>query len=426
MGRDRYSTRGWNRANRDCESDCQSLPDRLPGGVIDRNPSSVLRKSTEFYPVVTLTGPRQSGKTTLCRATFPDRRYVSVEPADVREFATRDPRGFLAEYGGGAIIGEVQHVPDLLGYLQTEVDARPDPGRFVLTGSQNLALARGVSQSLAGRTAVLRLLPPSLDELRRFPNPPASLAETLWSGAYPRIHDRGIPPDRWLSDYETTYLHRDVREVLAVTDLSAFSRFVRLCAGRTAQVLNLSALGADAGISHNTARSWLSVLETTFLVALLPAWHRNLKKQLTRSPKLHFLDSGLACHLLGIRSPDQLIHHPLRGALFESWVVSEAWKSSVHRGRAPAMFHFRDHKGLEADLVVDSGPRVTLTEAKSGATVAEDMPAPLLRIRDLAGKALPRTPVGMRLVYGGTEACRRREVDIVPWSAVDAASWDHE
>jgi predicted AAA+ superfamily ATPase len=383
-----------------------------------------LIEAARHYPVVTLTGPRQSGKTTLCRSVLPDKRYVTLEQADVREYATRDPRGFLAEYRAGAILDEIQHVPDLLGYLKAEVDERPEHGRFVLTGSQHLGLTRRVSESLAGRTAVLHLLPPSLDELRRFPDPPSTLLGTLWSGAYPRIHDRGIPADRWLADYASTYLHRDVRDVLAVGDLGAFTRFLRLCAGRTGQVVNLSALGADAGISHNTARSWLSVLEATFVVLVLPAWHRNIKKQLTRAPKLHFLDSGLACHLLGIRSPDELAHHPLRGPLFESWVAAEACKAQVHRGRPVALHHFRDHKGLEVDLVVDCGARVTLVETKSGATVATDFLAPLRRVGALAAAADPSFDVTRRLVYGGTEALVREGVDIVPWSAVASARWD--
>lgn len=392
--------------------------------MIERNLSNALRKVAGHYPVVTVTGPRQSGKTTLCRAVFPQMSYVNMEQVDVREFATRDPRGFLAEHSAGAIIDEVQHVPDLLGYLQVEVDERPEHGRFILTGSQHLGLARGVSQSLAGRTGVLQLLPPSLDELRRFPQPPATLLETLWAGAYPRIHDRGVPSDRWLSDYETTYLHRDVRDVLAVADLSAFSRFLRLCAGRTGQLVNLSALGSDAGISHNTARAWLSVLETTFLIVMVPAWHRNVKKQLTRAPKLHFLDSGLACHLLGIRSTSDLAHHPLRGAIFESWVASEALKSRVHHGLPPAMHHFRDHKGLEVDLVVDLGARVGLTEVKAGATVSGEQLAPLLRVGALVSAADPATEVVLRLVHGGGEAFRREGVDVVPWSAVDSVSWN--
>lgn len=243
----------------DCISDLQSMP------MIRRNIAAVLRRVATQYPVVTLTGPRQSVKTTLCRSTFPRKPYVSLEPVDRREYAQRDPRGLLAEYPAGAIFDEIQNVPNLTGFLQEEVDARPGPGRFILTGSQQLNRLHAVGQSLAGRTAVLHLLAPGLAELRRFSNPPSDLMAVLWTGAYPRIHDRQVPAARWLADYVSTYLQRDVRQVLNVVDLSAFTTFLRLAAGRTGQELNLSSLGADAGVSHNTARSWLSVLEASFI-----------------------------------------------------------------------------------------------------------------------------------------------------------------
>lgn len=391
--------------------------------MIERNLLTMLRIVASQYPIVTLTGPRQSGKTTLCRSAFPSKKYVSLEPLDVRDYATRDPRGFLAEHRDGAVVDEVQHVPGLLTYLQTEVDERGEPGRFVLTGSQNLALLQGVTESLAGRTAVLHLLPPSLDELRRFNAPPATLFDTLWMGAYPRIHDRHVPADRWLADYVTTYVQRDVRSVLGVTDLAAFAGFVRLVAGRTGQVLNLSALGADAGVSHNTAKAWLSVLEASFLVLRLPPWHRNLGKQVTKAPKLHVLDSGLVCHLLGIREPGQLAAHPLRGAIFESWVTTEVFKARLHAGLPPDLFHFREHKGHEVDLVVEGASRVWLTEAKSGATAQQDMLAPLERLATIAAAGSGNRPIEQRLVYGGDIVQRRSTVEVLPWSSVADVDW---
>lgn len=233
----------------------------------------------------------------------------------MRSYAVGDPRGFLEEHAEGAVLDEVQHVPELLSYLQAEVDLRPDPGRFVLTGSQHFGLSQSISQSLAGRTTVLTLLAPSLGELRRFESAPRTLFETLWSGAYPRIFDRGIPPARFLADYVTTYVQRDVRQVLAVADLSAFTSFLRLCAAHAGREVNLSALGADAGVTHKTARAWLSVLEASYLVFLIPSWKRNFRKQVVKRPKLAFFDSGLLCHLLGIGEPEQLRHHPLRGAV---------------------------------------------------------------------------------------------------------------
>ena len=396
-------------------------PGRYPPVMIERTLSTKLRELAGYYPIVTVTGPRQSGKTTLCRACFPDRPYVSLERHDTRDAARTDPRGFLETVADGAVLDEVQHVPELLSYLQAEVDERPEPGRFVLTGSQHFGLTEQVAQSLAGRTGVLFLLPPSLDELRRFPEPPASLWETLWAGAYPRIHDRRIPADRWLADYVTTYVQRDVRQVLRVGDLQTFTTFLKLCAGRTGQVVNLSSLGGDAGVSHNTARAWLSVLETSLLVFRLPPWHRNLKKQLVKAPKLHFLDAGLACHLLGIRSPEQLRHHPLRGAIFESWCVSEVYKARAHRGLSADLFYFRDHKGLEVDLVVETGDAVLLGEMKSGATIAGDFFGPLTRLAGLLGKTGDWRPVRQIVFYGGVERQRRNDALALPWSAIDTA-----
>ncbi len=302
--------------------------------MIDRNITPQLRALAGHYPVVALTGPRQSGKTTLCRAVFPDRPYVSLEALDLRAFAQEDPRGFLAEYQDGAVLDEIQRVPGLLSYLQTEVDERPEPGRFILTGSQHLGLSESIAQSLAGRCGLLTLLPPSLDELTRFPNAPDDLYTLLWQGAYPRIYDRGIPAHQWLADYLATYVQRDVRQIVNVGDLQTFSGFLRLCAGRSAQEVNLSALGADAGVSHNTARAWLSVLETSFVLHRLPAWHANLRKQLVKAPKLHLFDSGLLCYLLGIQEPAQLRLHPLRGAVFESWAVAEVYKAQTNQGPA--------------------------------------------------------------------------------------------
>jgi uncharacterized protein len=392
--------------------------------MIQRNLAGPLRDVAGLYPVVTVTGPRQSGKTTLCQAAFPDKPYVSLEPLDQREFAVGDPRGFLAQYVDGALIDEVQHAPGLLSYLQEEVDRRRDAGRFILTGSQHFDLTAAISQSLAGRTAVLNLMPLSLDEVRRFPAPPTGLFETLWSGGFPRIFDQSIPPDRWLADYVTTYIQRDVRQVLNVGDLQAFTTFLRLCAGRTAQEVNLSALAADAGVSHGTASAWLSVLETSFVCFRMPAWYRNLGKRLRKAAKLHFIDSGLVCHLLGIRSADQLVHHPLRGAVFESWVAAEVYKARAHRGLEPALYHLREERGAEIDLVVEAGDHFLLVESKSGATVVPDALAALGRAAERIAPAVAPFGVRQRLVYGGDATQMRSQIDVVSWSDIQAQSWD--
>ena len=391
--------------------------------MIRRDLAPVLRRAAAQYPVVTLTGPRQSGKTTLCRATFPRKPYVSLEPMDRREYARQDPRGFLAEYPSGAIFDEIQNVPDLTGFLQEEVDARPGVGRFILTGSRQLGLLHAVSQSLAGRTAVLHLLAPGLGEVRRFPEPPDDLMSVLWTGAYPRIHDQRVPAGRWLADYVSTYLQRDVRQVLNVVDLSAFTTFLRLAAGRTGQELNLSTLGADAGISHNTARSWLSVLEASFICFRVPAWHANLRKQAIKAPKLHFYDSGLVCHLLGIREADELLHHPQRGAIFESWVASEVVKTHLHRGEEPRLHHFRDAKGLEVDMVLDGASKIHLIESKSGRTITDDFFSGLRRLVESTAQRGRAASVEPILVYGGDETQRRRDARVVPWSRLDKEKW---
>lgn len=392
--------------------------------MILRNLMATLREVATYYPVVTLTGPRQSGKTTLCRQAFPEKRHVSLEPLDVQATARRDPRGFISALDAGAILDEAHNVPELFSYLQEAVDRDPTAGRFVVTGSQHLGLTESVTQSLAGRTAVLQLLPPSYDELLRFSHPPSGLFEVLWTGAYPRIHDRRIPADRWLADYLTTYVQRDVRQVKQIGDLNAFALFVQLCASRTGQELNLSALGADAGITHNTAKSWLSVLEAGFLVFRLSSWHRSPTKRLVKTPKLHFLDTGLACHLLGIRSPEELRLHPIRGAIFESWVVAELYKRRVHKGRAPDLAHYRDHQRLEVDLVIESPRRILLVEMKSGATVAKDFTSALDRLASLVGRRGEERPLELRLVFGGTEAPPSGETKLIPWSQLHDHSWE--
>ena len=392
--------------------------------MIERDLQPTLLEAATHYPVVTVTGPRQSGKTTLCRAAFPDHSYVSLERLDAREYAQEDPRGFLDEYSEGAIIDEVQRVPALLSWLQGDVDERPDHGRFILTGSQHFGLSAAISQSLAGRTAVLGLLPPGLGELRRFDHPSTDdLMDTLWTGAFPRIFDHRIPPDRWLADYVTTYVERDVREVLNVGDLRSFTTFIKLCAGRTASEVNLSALAGDAGVTHNTAKAWLSVLETGYLVTQLPAWHRNLRKQLVKRPKLHFLDSGLVCSLLGIRTPEQLRHHPLRGAIFESWVVAEIIKTRLNAGLPPGVHHFRESRGLEVDAVLEREGTLVLVEAKSGATIHSEQLRPMERLTALLGRRLESQPTEHVLLYGGDEAQARSRATILPWSEIDQGPW---
>ncbi len=359
-----------------------------------------------------MTGPRQSGKTTLCRAAFPHLEYVNLEAPDLREFAETDPRGFLSRLGEGAVVDEVQRVPELLSYLQVLADGMGRNGLFVLTGSEQFQLSGAVSQSLAGRTGLLRLLPFSLAERRRT-GASEEVDDVLYSGFYPRIHDQKLEPCQALGDYFETYVERDVRRVGEIRNLSAFRRFVRLCAGRVGQLSNLSSLGADAGVSHTTARHWLTILEASYIVFQLPPFFANVRKRLVKSPKLYFHDVGLASHLIGIEHAGQLGTHPLRGALFENAVVAEALKHRFNRGRRSNLSFFRDVRGLECDLLYESSDGVGVIEAKSGATVASDWFDAFHRV----AKALPQIALGA-VVYGGLERQSRRDGEVVPLNAL--------
>ena len=360
--------------------------------------------------------------------TFPDHAYASLEDPDQREFAMTDPRGFLAQFRGRVILDEVQRTPDLFSYIQTISDSKGTKGQYVLTGSQSFLLMRTISQSLAGRAAVLHLLPFSWSELqgrpplslasigRKTPTrsepPKADLMDVLFTGFYPRIHDVRLPPQDWLANYYRTYVERDVRELLNVGDLEAFGRFIGLCAGRNGQLLNLSSLANDCGISHPTARRWISVLEASFLVLLLRPHHRNFNKRLVKSPKLYFLDTGLLTYLLRIRSPDELRTHSARGSIFESFVVSELMKNALHRGEEPALYFWRDSVGHEVDLLLDHGAEIVPIEIKSGATLVDDFFAGLRYWLNLAG-----TPDGpAALVYGGDRSVRRSGVVAYSWA----------
>ena len=363
------------------------------------------------FPIVTITGPRQSGKTTLAKAIFSDRPYFSLEDPDVRIWAQDDPRDFLAQLPDGGVIDEIQRVPDLLSYLQTCTDSDGRMGRFLLTGSQQFGLIAGISQSLAGRSAFVELPPFSWSELAASKRLPSSLEAACLSGGYPPLYDRPVSPQQWLPAYVTAYVERDVRQITKVQDLDSFQRFVRLCAGRSGQVLNCAALAADCGITAQTARSWIGILETSYLVFLLRPHHRNFNKRLVKAPKLYFYDSGLLCWLLGITKLDHLITHPLRGAIAESAIVAEMRKAAVNRGFPPTLWYWRDNHGLEVDVVVEQGGRLLPIEIKSGHTVAKDATKALKRWTTLAGdEALPPT-----LIYGGSQGMQRSGVTILPW-----------
>lgn len=374
----------------------------------------ILKSLAGQYPVVTVTGPRQSGKTTLCRTAFPDKPYVNLESPDVREFARSDPRSFLASYPTGAILDEIQRVPQILSYLQPMVDERNVPGLFILTGSQQFEVMTTITQSLAGRTALLKLLPLSMEELGGG-GFQLNVDRLLLNGFYPRIYDAGLSPTQALGDYVGTYVERDIRQLTAVKDLALFEKFVRLCAGRVGQLLNLQSLGNDVGISHTTARSWLTLLEASYVVFLLQPWFSNLSKRQIKAPKLYFYDVGLASYLLGAENELHINRHPLRGNLFENLVVIEALKYRYHRGKRNNLHFWRDAKGNEVDLVIEAGPDVVPVEIKAGATVTDEF---FKGLRHFAAR-LPHPPRTCALVYGGTQ--RQKRSDATVWRFGDVA-----
>jgi predicted AAA+ superfamily ATPase len=381
--------------------------------MIERAIAPVLAGLSRRYPVVTLTGPRQSGKSTLAKMLFPDKPYVTLEDPDVRRFAADDPRGFLAGYPEGAVFDEIQRAPDLPSYLQGRVDADPRPGRFILTGSHQFELMTRVSQSLAGRTAILRLLPFTLAEIQRLPGAQAApdLYRTILTGFYPRIHDLGLDPSQALADYFSTYVERDLRQLAVVHDLQRFERFVRLCAGRTGQVINLSSLGNDAGVSHITARAWLDLLQTSYIVHVLPPWFANSGKRLIKAPKLYFYDVGLACWLLGLRTPDQVARDPLWGSLFENFILMEAMKDRLNAGDRPEMYFYRDSEGNEVDLLLPVGGRLHAIEIKAGATVNPDYFKGLKRFAAHHPDALTSGCV----MFGGDHGQPRTDWPVFSW-----------
>lgn len=381
--------------------------------MITRNITPLLRQLASQYPVITLTGPRQSGKTTLAKSLFPGKPYVSLEDPDTRRFALDDPRGFLANFPQGAILDEVQRAPDLPSYLQGMVDANAQPGRFILTGSQQFELMTQITQSLAGRTAILRLLPFTLAEAQRSrdQHPHPDLAQTLLTGFYPRIHDRQLDPSQALADYFTTYVERDLRQLAAVHDLQRFERFVRLCAGRTGQLLNLDSLGNDAGVSHATARSWIDLLQTSYIVHLLPPWFTNSGKRLIKSPKLYFYDVGLVCWLLGLRTPEQVSRDPLWGSLFENFIIMEALKDRLNAGESPEMYFYRDSDGNEVDLLLPTGGKLHAIEIKAGATVNPDY---FKGLKTFAAHH-PQAIAGGSVLYGGTQSQNRSDWNVHSW-----------
>lgn len=387
---------------------------------------SVLKAATK-YPAVAVTGPRQSGKTTLCRNLFPDYAYANLENPETRRFALEDPNGFLSQFRKPVILDEIQRVPDLFSYIMLLVDEHKRMGEFILSGSQNFHLQQAISQSLAGRCATLKLLPFSFRELKAkpghdifalgeetpdVPDVPGNLFEHILCGGYPPVYDRGIEPSDWYAQYTQSYLEKDVRQLINVGDLESFGKFLRLTAGRSGQILNMDSLANDAGISAVTVKRWISLLSASYIVFLLKPHARNFNKRLIKTPKLYFYDTGLLCYLLGIRSAGELEFHSQRGAVFETYVVSELCKSCFNAGREAPFYYWRDSQGHEIDLLIENGEKLFPIEIKSGQTVTDGMFSGLKYWYGLDHGA-----PGM-LIYGGGENYIRNGIQLRSWASI--------
>ena len=382
--------------------------------MLARDAEKTLIRLAKSFPVVAITGPRQAGKTTLAKAVFKDKPYVSLENPDEREFAQNDPKRFLARFPNGAVLDEVQRCPALLSWLQGVVDQRGVMGDFVLTGSAQFDLIEGITQTLAGRVGRVELLPLSSSELKAANQLPNSLSQMLIQGGYPALYDRKITPQDWFSNYVATYVERDVRQLISVRNLSQFQTFLKMCASRTGQLINLTSLGADCGISAVTAKQWLSVLETSYIVTLLRPHHSNFGKRLVKTPKIYFLDSGLAAWLMGIRSAETLETHAARGALFESWVVSELYKKRLNTGLPIDLFFWRDNTGNEVDLIVENEKGLQPIEIKSGSTYASDWSQGLKKWQALA----KNSSLEPAILYGGESNFEREGLKVWGWRDV--------
>ena len=375
---------------------------------IERDAAITLEILSKGFPVVAITGPRQSGKTTLARHTFDHLDYVSLETPTNRQFAIEDPLGFLGQYEKGVIIDEAQNCPDLFSFIQEIVDSNKKMAQFVLTGSQQFGLLSGITQSLAGRVGMIELLPFSLNELNVST---LSLDEVLMRGFYPPVVDRDLSSSIWLEDYVKTYLERDVRQLVNVKDLNLFQRFLKLCAGRAGQLLNIAELCNAADVTVKTGKSWLSVLETSYIIFRLQPHHKNFSKKLVKTPKLYFYDSGLLAYLLNIKRPEDLALSPFRGQIFESMIVSELHKQTKNFRGQQSFYFWRDNKGVEIDILVEAGLKLVPIEVKSGQTVNKDFFKNINLYQKYAGDE-SGTPI---LIYGGDKAQKRSSANVISW-----------
>jgi predicted AAA+ superfamily ATPase len=370
---------------------------------------SVLALAKQF-PVISIIGPRQSGKTTLVKNIFPEKDYVNLEEPDTRLFAQTDPRAFLNGHPNGLIIDEAQRLPDLFSYIQVIVDSDKTSAQFILTGSQHFLLHERISQTLAGRAAIFTLLPFSFGELENHYENQPEYQDYIFKGFYPAIYDRNIAPKTWLANYVKTYVERDVRMLKNITDLNSFTLFLKICAGRCGQLINNSAIASEIGISTNTVRAWLSVLEASFIVFLLRPHFKNFNKRLVKMPKLYFYDTGLASYLLGITNTNQINFHHQKGALFENLIISEFMKYAFNFGLEPNLYFWRDKLGREIDCLIDRGEELTAVEIKSGQTITNEYFKNIKYWKDLSGSADDNY-----VIYGGSQIQKRSDTQVLPW-----------
>ncbi|MDX2285353.1 MAG: ATP-binding protein [Bacteroidia bacterium] len=377
--------------------------------MISRLITPHILRLAQGFPIISLTGPRQAGKTTLLRQAFPSYRYVNLELPDLRAYAAEDPRAFLREYDRFVIFDEAQRVPELFSYLQGRTDEDRIMGQYILSGSQNFLLLDAVSQSLAGRTAVLKLMPFSFAELG--PKLPGSPEQAMWQGGYPALYDRPLTPAELFPAYLETYLERDVRSIAQVQNLGAFRNFIRLCAGRTGQPLNYQSLATEAGITAATVRKWITLLEASYLLFQLGPYYENLNKRFVKSPKLYFWDTGLLCHLLGITDPGQLGQYYGRSSIFENMAIAELLKQRLHRAAPVNSYFWRDHHHVETDLILQEGLQTLAYEFKFSFTARSEYFKGIERFR----QAAPHLTGPSYAVYAGDESQTRSQGKILSW-----------
>ena len=381
--------------------------------MVIRELGNKLKEMAEKFPVIAVTGPRQSGKTTLCKQLFSDYQYVSLENPDDRLFAENDPRAFFETYSSRVIIDEIQNVPQLFSYIQELVDKSGEVGQFILTGSQNFLMLEKISQTLAGRVYISHLLPLSNREISQ--KHQQDLSSTIFKGGYPRIYDRDINPLDFFPSYTQTYIERDVRKMLNIKDLSLFSAFLKLCAGRVGQLFNASSIANELGVDYKTIQSWISLLEASFVIYKLQPWHVNFNKRVVKTPKLYFYDTGLAVYLLGIRSTEEINIHFAKGSIFENYCISEHLKTKWNKGETERCYFWRDNVGNEVDLLIDNGTSLSIVEIKSGKTIKDDFFKGLIYFEKIA----KNYTTNKYLVYSGDSTRKQYDTQILSWNKID-------